>query len=74
MLAGAFSPLVPTLAFGMGILGVLLAYGLAKVRGMTPTIMLVLSGVVVSSIFNAGVSIMNTWRIPRTTCPPSPSG
>ena len=69
VLAGAFSPLVPTLAFGMGILGVQLAYGLAKVRGMTPTIMLVLSGVVVSSIFNAGVSIMKYLADPENDLP-----
>ena len=69
VLAGAFSPLVPTLAFGMGILGVQLAYGLAKVRGMTPTIMLVLSGVVVSSIFNAGGSIMKYLADPENDLP-----
>ena len=48
---------------------VLLAYGLAKVRCMTPTIMLVLSGVVVSSIFNAGVSIMKYLADPEDDLP-----
>ena len=48
---------------------VLLAYVLAKVRGMTPTIMLVLSGVVVSSIFNAGVSIMKYLADPENDLP-----
>ncbi|MDO4644694.1 MAG: iron ABC transporter permease [Propionibacteriaceae bacterium] len=69
LLSGAFSPLVPSLAFGMGILGVLLAYALARVKGMTPTIMLVLSGVVVSSIFNAGVSIMKYLADPEDDLP-----
>lgn len=67
--SGAFSALVPTLAFGMGILGVFLAYALAKVKGMTPTIMLVLSGVVVSSVFNAGVSIMKYLADPEDDLP-----
>ena len=69
LLSGAFSPLVPSLAFGMGILGVLLAYTLARVKGMTPTIMLVLSRVVVSSIFNAGVSIMKYLADPEDDLP-----
>lgn len=69
ILADAYSPMVPTLAFAMGISGVVLAYGLARVKGMTPTIMLVLAGVVVSSVFNAGVSMMKYLADPEDDLP-----
>ncbi|KYC46610.1 MAG: Cobalamin import system permease protein BtuC [Candidatus Methanofastidiosum methylothiophilum] len=45
-------------AFLFGISAVLLSYSLSRVRGETPVIMLILSGIVIGSLFMAGVSAL----------------
>lgn len=69
VLADPYSPAVQVLAFTCGIAGVAMAYVLARVRGTVPTVMLILAGVVVSSVFNAGVSIMKYLADPQDELP-----
>lgn len=69
VLRDAHSPLVQLLAFGCGISGVAMAYLLARTRGTVPNVMLILAGVVVGSLFNAGVSIMKYLADPYDELP-----
>lgn len=69
VLQSAQSPWVQILAFGCGILGVLCAYFLAYTRGHIPNTMLILAGVVTSSLFNAGVSVMKYMADPYDDLP-----
>lgn len=52
------SPYVYTFAFAFGALAVLLSYMIGRIYSTTPTIMLVLGGVVVSSMFSAFISLV----------------
>lgn len=65
----AHSPLVQVLAFSFGLGGVAIAYWLARVRGTIPNVMLILAGVVVASLFNAGVSITKYLADPYDDLP-----
>lgn len=69
VMRGAQSPSVQILAFICGILGVLIAYSLAYTRGHVPNTMLILAGVVTSSLFNAGVSVMKYLADPYDDLP-----
>lgn len=53
-----FLPQVQVTAFGFALLAVLLACGIAKSRGETPPMSLVLSGIIIGSLFTALVGIM----------------
>ena len=66
---GAYSPSVQILAFVCGILGVACAYFLAYTKGRIPNTMLILAGVVTSSLFNAGVSVMKYLADPYDDLP-----
>ena len=63
------SSLVSILAFTFGIVGVGSAYFLTRVHKTTPTVMMVLSGVVVSSLANAGISILKYFADPLEQLP-----
>ncbi|MGP1410921.1 MAG: FecCD family ABC transporter permease [Peptoanaerobacter stomatis] len=63
------SSLVSILAFTFGIVGVGSAYFLSRVHKTTPTVMMVLSGVVVSSLANAGISILKYFADPLEQLP-----
>ncbi len=65
----ANSPAVQVLAFVCGIGGVILAYLLARTTGAIPNVMLILAGVVVGSLFTAGVSIMKYLADPYDELP-----
>ncbi|WP_316668072.1 iron ABC transporter permease [uncultured Propionibacterium sp.] len=69
VLADPYSPAVQVLAFCCGAAGVGTAYLLARVRGTVPNVMLILAGVVVSSVFNAGVSVMKYLADPQDELP-----
>ncbi len=56
-------------AFLCGILGVACAYFLAYTKGSIPNTMLILAGVVTSSLFNAGVSVMKYLADPYDDLP-----
>ena len=45
-------------AFAVSLLGVFAAYSIAKVRGQTPLVTLILAGVVINSLFSALVSVL----------------
>ena len=64
-----YSPMVQILAFACAILGVVLAYLLARVKGSIPNVMLILAGVVVSAVFNAGISMMKYLADPEEQLP-----
>ncbi|MGP1598900.1 FecCD family ABC transporter permease [Peptoanaerobacter stomatis] len=63
------SSLVSIFAFTFGIVGVGSAYFLSRVHKTTPTVMMVLSGVVVSSLANAGISILKYFADPLEQLP-----
>ena len=56
-------------AFAFGILAVACSYGIARVYKQTPTIMLILGGTIVSSVFSALVSLMKYVADPETQLP-----
>lgn len=56
-------------AFGFGILAVILSYLIGKVYNATPTIMLVLGGVIVSSVFSALISLIKYLADPLNELP-----
>jgi len=56
-------------AFAFGMLAVLLSYWIARVYKQTPTIMLVLGGTIVSSVFSALISLMKYLADPATQLP-----
>ncbi len=56
-------------AFGFGILAVVLSYLIARVYNATPTIMLVLGGVIVSSVFSALISLAKYVADPTDQLP-----
>lgn len=60
---------IRSFAFIFGILGVAMAYFLSRTHKTTPTIMLVLSGTVVSSLFDAGISILKYMADPEEKLP-----
>ena len=64
-----YSPMVQVMAFVCAILGVVFAYLLARVKGQIPNVMLILAGVVVAAIFNAGISIMKYMADPEEQLP-----
>ena len=64
-----YSPMVQISAFACAILGVVLAYLLARVKGSIPNVMLILAGVVVSAVFNAGISMMKYLADPEEQLP-----
>lgn len=53
----SFPGSIQTMAFVFGLVAVMLTYRLARVRGQLPTITLVLSGVIIGSMFHALFSI-----------------
>ncbi|HRY14135.1 MAG TPA: iron ABC transporter permease [Syntrophomonadaceae bacterium] len=57
------------LAFGFGMLAVVLSYLIARVYKATPTIMLVLGGVIVSSVFSALISLLKYLADPTDQLP-----
>lgn len=65
----AYSPWVQMLAFAFGILGVAAAYFLARTKGQIPNVMLILAGVVVAALANAGISIMKYLADPYDDLP-----
>ncbi len=69
ILHDAYSPSVQVYAFLCGILGVACAYFLAYTKGRIPNTMLILAGVVTSSLFNAGVSVMKYLADPYDDLP-----
>ena len=64
-----YSPMVQISAFVCAIMGVVLAYMLARVKGSIPNVMLILAGVVVSAVFNAGISMMKYMADPEEQLP-----
>lgn len=56
LLFPAVTPTVYVFAFSFGLLAVLLSYLIGRVYNSTPTIMLVLGGVIVSAVFSALIS------------------
>lgn len=56
-------------AFAFGILAVILSYLIARVYNATPTIMLVLGGVIVSSVFSALISLTKYVADPMDQLP-----
>jgi len=58
-----------TFAFAFGILAVILSYLISKVYNGTPTIMLVLGGVIVSSVFSALLSLAKYLADPMNELP-----
>mgnify|MGYP002682203015 FL=1 len=66
-----FNAIAPTyiFAFAFGILAVILSYLIARVYNATPTIMLVLGGVIVSSVFSALISLTKYVADPMAQLP-----
>ncbi len=66
-----FNAIAPTyiFAFAFGILAVILSYLIARVYNATPTIMLVLGGVIVSSVFSALISLTKYVADPMDQLP-----
>ncbi|WP_350454962.1 FecCD family ABC transporter permease [Slackia heliotrinireducens] len=64
-----YSPIVQISAFVCAIGGVVLAYLLARVKGSIPNVMLILAGVVVAAVFNAGISMMKYLADPEEQLP-----
>ena len=64
-----FSPMVQIMAFVCAICGVVMAYMLARVKGQIPNVMLILAGVVVAAVFNAGISMMKYLADPEEELP-----
>lgn len=56
-------------AFAFGLLAVALTYMVANVYRLTPTIMLILGGVIVSSVFSALLSLMKFTADPESELP-----
>lgn len=56
-------------AFASGIIAVLMSYWIARVYKKTPAIMLILGGVIVSSVFSALVGLMKYVADPETQLP-----
>lgn len=69
VLFGQFSSYTYILAFAFGGLAVLLSYIIGRVYNTTPTIMLVLGGVVVSSIFSSLISLIKYIADPYNQLP-----
>ena len=69
IVAGSASALVYPFAFGFGMLAVLLSYSIARVYKTTPTIMLILGGTIVSSVFSALTSLMKYIADPEQELP-----
>ena len=65
----AGSATVQLLAFVAGIVGVSIALFISRIKGSSPMIMLVLSGVVVKSLFDAGIAIIKCMADPLEKLP-----
>lgn len=61
--------LVQILSFAGGLLAVGMAYGLSRVRSTTPILMLVLSGIVIASLFSALTSMVKYVADPMNKMP-----
>lgn len=61
--------LVQVLSFAGGLLAVGMAYGLSRVRSTTPILMLVLSGIVIASLFSALTSMVKYVADPMNKMP-----
>jgi iron complex transport system permease protein len=66
-----FNAIAPTyiFAFAFGVMAVILSYLIARVYNATPTIMLVLGGVIVSSVFSALISLTKYVADPMDQLP-----
>lgn len=60
---------IQTCAFLLGIACVVLVYSIGKIKGETSMIMIILSGMVVSSLFEAMVSLIKYTADPQDTLP-----
>lgn len=60
---------IQTCAFLLGIACVILVYSIGKIKGETSMIMIILSGMVVSSLFEAMVSLIKYTADPQDTLP-----
>jgi iron complex transport system permease protein len=69
ILLSANSALIQVSAFGFGLLGVALTYGISRVYRTTPVVMLVLGGVVVAAFFGALVSATKYVADPENKLP-----
>lgn len=65
----AASATIYPFAFAFGIIAVVLSYLIARVYRQTPTIMLILGGTIVSSVFSALISFMKYVADPETQLP-----
>ena len=65
----AASAAIYPFAFAFGIVAVVLSYLIARVYRTTPTIMLILGGTIVSSVFSALISFMKYVADPETQLP-----
>lgn len=68
VVAGGGAAVYPS-AFAFGILAVAMSYAIARVYRQTPTIMLILGGTIVSSVFSALVSLMKYVADSETQLP-----
>jgi iron complex transport system permease protein len=69
MLISASSATTQLFAVGFGIAGVVITYFLSRVYKTTPILMLVLSGVVIGSVFSSGISIIKFAADPYSKLP-----
>lgn len=60
---------INALAFGFGFAGALITYAVARVKGIVPIVMLVLSGVIVASFFGALISVLEYVADPQRKLP-----
>lgn len=69
MISDTLFGLTSVLAFAFGIIGVACTYAIGRVRGASPTVTLVLAGIVVTALANAGISLMKTMADPLDKLP-----
>lgn len=69
MISDTFFGLTNTLAFVFGIIGVACTYAIGRVRGASPTVTLVLAGIVVTALANAGISLLKSMADPLDKLP-----
>jgi iron complex transport system permease protein len=69
ILLGANSSLIQVSAFAFGIVGVALSYMISRVYKTTPTLMLVLAGVIVAALFGALTSATKYLADPESKLP-----
>lgn len=61
-------------AFCFGLLAVAAAWLVSRLSRSDPTVALILAGMMISSLFPPGRPLSSWWRIPSSSCPPSPIG